>query len=445
MEPGYSLYQILTIGAALLWGAAYEDWSGFRHYHKIKSELIAQGESLEFQDFVPEPIPNEDNFGMAPVLQGALESKEPPVLDEVLDELGDLVHSEVLTEEMACTLAEGLQPWLPIRQQLVDRLHLPRAQWNSVYDVTQNVLDYPPIDAASITMDLRRLCMAHGALQAFHGDQNALLTDIRLVLRLAELLEREPRVIAAIIRLSHLSCAFNLIERGLLERKWTDQQLAILGSWLSDIDSRADVIHMLRSQRSVFFAIERELLDPDSRERLRKDLGGGWIEFAPDGWIWRSIGDLGAMYQDCIEVLESDRSFGDQSSAIDVRMREAESGSLRSWLCDQESRTMTIVSDAFVDLARECAVLRAAVTIERFRFRQGRVPKQLDELVTMPLDPLTDQPLVFVRNGDAYSILAPEEGNTPETPENLDDLCFASRRVGKQGKVPRSDFEIDDL
>jgi hypothetical protein len=46
---------------------AEEDWRGKHDWEKFKREWEAKGEKFDFKDFVPPPVPDDQNFAMAPI------------------------------------------------------------------------------------------------------------------------------------------------------------------------------------------------------------------------------------------------------------------------------------------------------------------------------------------------------------------------------------------
>ena len=47
---------------------AEEHWRGKRAWQKYKHELEAQGEKLDLEDYIPPPVPDDQNFAMTPFL-----------------------------------------------------------------------------------------------------------------------------------------------------------------------------------------------------------------------------------------------------------------------------------------------------------------------------------------------------------------------------------------
>ena len=52
---------------ALVYGE--ENWRGRRAWQKFRHELEARGEQLDLKDFIPKPVPAEQNFAATPLVE----------------------------------------------------------------------------------------------------------------------------------------------------------------------------------------------------------------------------------------------------------------------------------------------------------------------------------------------------------------------------------------
>jgi hypothetical protein len=62
--------RIIALGGFVLLVALFyaeEDWRGERAWEIFKSEWEAKGEKFDFKDFIPPPVPDDQNFAMAPI------------------------------------------------------------------------------------------------------------------------------------------------------------------------------------------------------------------------------------------------------------------------------------------------------------------------------------------------------------------------------------------
>src|ERR1017187_1306340 len=55
-----------------------ENWRGKRAWERYKHELEAQGEKLEWNDYVPPQVPDQQNFAMTPFLAPLFEFNPSP-------------------------------------------------------------------------------------------------------------------------------------------------------------------------------------------------------------------------------------------------------------------------------------------------------------------------------------------------------------------------------
>ena len=52
---------------ALFYGE--ENWRGSHAWNQYRRELEARGEKVDFQEFIPKPVPDEQNFAATPMVQ----------------------------------------------------------------------------------------------------------------------------------------------------------------------------------------------------------------------------------------------------------------------------------------------------------------------------------------------------------------------------------------
>ena len=74
------IFTVLTLTTLVALFYAEEDWRGARAWAAAKRELQAKGESLEWSDFIPPPVPDDQNLAMAPLFVRALAYQMIPEL-----------------------------------------------------------------------------------------------------------------------------------------------------------------------------------------------------------------------------------------------------------------------------------------------------------------------------------------------------------------------------
>ncbi len=63
-----SLFGLACLATLIALFYAEEDWRGWHDWNQFKHQWEAKGEKFDFKDFVPPPVPDDQNFAFAPVV-----------------------------------------------------------------------------------------------------------------------------------------------------------------------------------------------------------------------------------------------------------------------------------------------------------------------------------------------------------------------------------------
>ena len=244
-------------------------------------------------------------------------------------------------------------------------------------------------------MSLAKLLALQGQLDVFQGHGTKALEDVGVLLRLAKMYMLEPGMIFQVLALADLSLGFTSIEQGLIEQLWTEAQLDQLQLWLAKIDIPAAFVRGIRSERAFGLTFESAL-----RQRFRSparfgDLVPPDARAFPIGWALRGFGVISLAYQEAIEEASPEEPFGTRIATFNKIIGRLQNSPATEWIAGYGAIKMTGIGDAFLEASRRLAVLRGATQIERFRLREGNLPKALTELPNLPRDPLTNLPLGY--------------------------------------------------
>ncbi len=278
---------------ALFYGE--QDWSGRSAWDKYSSNLAAQGEQLDFQTFIPQTIPDSENFAANPEVQnwfvrytnnslltfsnwystdnfalaGAMvpsaqmnsqpersASTKPPQLTDLVAWKLAFAAVQAGTTNAAPTFAsEKLDPesraqaapsvleslkYLDVRlEPLRAASGRPESHYPLNYDVNNPWGILLPhlanIKALSLRLDLR------ACAELAEGQNDRALEDVKLNLRLGDSLNAEPFLISYLVRGATLQITAHSIWEGLAEHKWSDAQLKELQALLARYDFIADM------------------------------------------------------------------------------------------------------------------------------------------------------------------------------------------------------------
>ena len=297
---------------------AEENWRGRRAWNYYRHELEAKGEKLDFKSFIPPPVPDEQNFAMAPVVTTACDAKFDPngqlengkyidgksPLDMELMRTNYSIPTNVVVGSWENARLTDLKPWQEyyrataltniwrgndgltnIQITLLDTnkfptsaqpqtpaanvlLALSRYDWvlqeiqkaarrpNSRFPVNYQVEN--PSDI--LLMHLARLKKCAQILQLRslaelqQGQTIKALNDVKLMLRLVDSVRSEPTLISRLMRAALANMTLQPVWEGLSNQCWSDAELKDLIGELQKPDFVADWHFALHAERSVQLA-----------------------------------------------------------------------------------------------------------------------------------------------------------------------------------------------
>lgn len=310
VKRGLKALAVLLCLAAILY--VEENWRGKRAWDGYRHELEARGEHLDFDYFIPPPVPDEQNFALTPVVASCygrfLDREghriEPPNTNVVNRLQMDIMRKGALlpySAELSDTnppyrvphvgrwqLAEltDLKAWqfyyrlpqgtnsdfgptneftMAARPQspAADML-LALSKYDSVIEELRQAsrmpssrfpLNYTTNNPARIIFPHReslKSCVTVLRLRAVaeleNGQSDKALSDVRLMLFLAGSIRTEPLLWPLRVRMLITDSALQPVWEGLARQQWTDDQLIALEQELAGFDALKDYEIAVRSE-----------------------------------------------------------------------------------------------------------------------------------------------------------------------------------------------------
>jgi len=277
---------------------AEEDWRGKHDWEKFKREGEAKGEKFDFKDFVPPPVPDDQNFAMAPIWIESVKATLGPehsrqwFVDKYAgngrtnftDRIPILWRNNNSSDDPASgdwtkgTFTD-LKPWQAyyrapaqtIRNSTITTNEFPTApqpqtpeqdvllalsKYDSAIEELRQAsrlpfsrfpLEYDKDDPAAILLPhlamLKRssqVLQLHAIAELQNGQSEKAFDDVKLSLRLVDSVRTEPFIITHLVRIAMLQITLQPVWEGLAEHKWSDAQLAALDAELAKLDFLAD-------------------------------------------------------------------------------------------------------------------------------------------------------------------------------------------------------------
>jgi hypothetical protein len=292
-------------------------WDNYRH------QWEAKGERFDFASFIPKPVPDDQNFALAPIVASSYSQEldrnghqiVPPDTN-IVDRLDLEIYGSDDSVRMPTNgigswtrgLTSDLKVWqnyyralaaitnqFPVLPQpqspaadvlfalskddsVIEELRLaggrPESRFPLNYEADPpSYILLPQLTAlkrCSLTLQLRAIA------ELQNGQGEAALGDVKLILRLTESIRTEPFLISHLVRIALVQIALQPIWEGLVGHKWSEAQLAELDRELAALDFLADYEFSLRGERALSIATIEHL-------RHKRDFGDMLNDDAPAG------------------------------------------------------------------------------------------------------------------------------------------------------------------
>ena len=334
-----SLFAFLVIMPVVLVLLFYaeEDWRGSYQWNKYRRQLVARGEKLDLEAFIPKPVPDGQNFAATPLIESWFEvgHRTATVVNFAEDDyaaaselvakpeaargdrrLMDLETWKLAFEgvrtggvtarqegatgkleraaraQSAPAVLEGMAPDREAFSELRAASQRPYSRYPVQYDLENPFAILLP-HLAKIKAASQRLQLQAGAELAAGQVDNA-LQDVQLLLCLIDSTKDEPFLISMLVRIACTQIAIQPIWEGLAEHRWSEAQLQALQSRLQQFDFLADLKRSLESEQAVGIRMVEltqkkginflQTLQDSHPPPANKIAGSVLAWFVPSGW-----------------------------------------------------------------------------------------------------------------------------------------------------------------
>ena len=348
---GWTLLVLGGLAAVVALFYAEEDWRGWHAWNQFKHQWEAKGEKFGMQSIVPPPVPDDQNFAMAPVFATTdkLASRKwrqqhtnphpgangpswdtnlvDPLQMETTDNRYGNGYQPTIGSWAKGTVTD-LSPWqnyyrgpaaktndFPVSsrpQTPAQDVLLALSKYDPAIDGLRQAslrpdsrfpLDYDDENPSEILLPhlatLKR-CSKVLQLRAIaelqNGQSDQALADVKLMLRLTDSILTEPFIISQLVRIADFQITLEPIYEGLAEQKWSDAQLAGLETELAKSDFVADYGLAVRGEMGLQNGIFDYLRHHP--EQLSNMSGSGdndpplpgriLIHLIPSGWFYQN-------------------------------------------------------------------------------------------------------------------------------------------------------------
>jgi hypothetical protein len=352
------LFGLAGLAMLIVLGYAEENWRGKHDWEKFKHDWEAKGEHFDTASVRPAPVPEEQNFAMAPIFVESVKATLGPKNSRewfgnnyaengrtnFTDRLAlntyrnnDWAGSPTNGQWAKATLTDlagwqayyrapvdtsrnpkatnefpvaaqmqtpaqdvllALSKYDPAIEELRQASRLPYARFPVGYDIEDPAEILLPhlalVKRSSQVLQLRAIA------ELQNGESEKALADIKLTLRLADAIRNEPFLISHLVRIAILQITMQPIYEGLAQHKWSEAQLVDLDATLAKADFLADYKLAMRGemvfQGGIFDYLRHH---PEQLMNLSGDFGGDKTLPFPARMVWKMI-PTGWFYQNQI-------------------------------------------------------------------------------------------------------------------------------------------------
>ena len=286
---------------------AEENWRGRHDWNKFKNEWVAKGETFDWHDFIPPPVPDDQNFAMTPFWEDVRYQWD---LRKSGAQMSQMLTNTNLTDRLdrlrfsAYRFGPGAPQPPPSQGSWMDASNVDLKGWQAYYrepqkkiagdaSIHQPALPIPPQPGDSATDVLFALAGQNDLLQMFRaasqrpysrfpinyedaagsllphlaklkgtaqylnllvmaelgaGKTAQAVDDVNLMFYLNDSIKSEPYVISHLVRAAIFNINLNGIWQGMADRQWSEAQLKSFQDQLESDNMLADLQRAMKSE-----------------------------------------------------------------------------------------------------------------------------------------------------------------------------------------------------
>ena len=281
-----ALFAFAGLLALLLVVRWEEKWRAARLLARTEAELRAAGERLDYEDFIPPPVPEAENFATAPIVVKLLRVTKPGVADLSAEdgrlaamslshvgnrrpmpwrgqvELGHAVdlgqwsrdlrgrksspNEKLESGAAAQDVLQWFQQWTPEMTEIATAAHRPAARFALHYERGDEI----DLSHGNLLVRLAGLYSLRASAALGVGDSALALQDLETLHRLQRALQPEPLLISELMRMTVMEAFQQPLWEGLTQHAWKAEQLRLLQEMLEENDLLADYPRVVRGERA---------------------------------------------------------------------------------------------------------------------------------------------------------------------------------------------------
>jgi hypothetical protein len=318
--------------------------------------------------------------------QSEFSKGEPLDFGKIRDAFGEPSDAIEKSSEPAADVLQALEAYEPILAPLREAAMRPQSQFRGRWPsgpYTGEIYQLGDVLGLSGTIRLR----VYALLAVGKADQA--LGDWRIHERLSAMFQREPTLLATMLRTMLLSASALCVQRGLAQHQWTEPTLAEIELRLRKTDLLRDYQWCAASQRAAWNTIVEDLLATPRRDWPAQLAAGDnptWISLVPRGWVRQNQLRANAWYDEQSRRISM---VGESAVVTDTKAApHQQAGTPYTYLLSKVAYSFGDLDSTVAVTQNKVQLCRLAIALERFRIRTGTYPAQLEELTPGELSEL---------------------------------------------------------
>jgi hypothetical protein len=404
-----------------------ENWRGKRAWENCKRELEANGAVLDWDQYIPPPVPDDQNFFKAPKMQEWFVKIGNPGTNELYIMITNAVKVAVITDKTAAadfiSWSDQLQPDFDLMREALKRPYavIP-GNYSKPYE--QPIPNFVTMRAVAQTLAQRAQCFL-----LLNRPEEA-LSELTLMHDVCRILEKPPTgqpetLVEAMINVAITGLYVATVQEGFRRHTWQAPQLAELQAQLAEINlppwigaafqaEQAATCHAAELvQPSQISMIGSASAKPTIWKKIMA-LPNHAIDLAPRGWVYQNMAVCARMIQ-----IQKENVLDTNQNVIPKRT-ELAAKEIAKVLDNNHSPFYLLARIAipnFTKAMQACAFnqtlanqAQIVCALERYQLAHGEYPETLDALVPqfiekLPHDIIGGQPLHYHRTDDGKFLL----------------------------------------
>jgi len=439
----------LVLFAGLIW---WSHWRGRKTLQAWKARMTAQGERFGIDELAPPPKTNDSNVGELIAAANRLRCHAfNPAYFSSLDFIAPgQARAPWLGTNLAGERGQGPATWAQVAQEMESA----RDDLDAIHAALKNpaassVINYRNFGAANVLAmrGVAQWLVCEAIEQMHRNDLSAAQDTLRAVTALARLHRDDLTVVNQMIRVAIAGLAFDAIWPALQVPGWTEPQLEELQSQWQQLEFFRIVPSTMEMERaSVVELFDRSRTSglKQTRRSFAFTTSPGWnIQTLAEDYVidplwrvaWSEQDEL--FYLETMQrVLEALRSGSQHKSwaRLSAELTEAKDrfertlkalDSFRFSLSGMASPNFIKVFETVMRQETQRSLIIAAIALQRYRLRYGKLPPDLASLApeflpAVPVDYMNGQPLHYRVEPDGslrlYSVGldGKDDGGNPE-------------------------------